>query len=61
MEMFLAADSINIAISRVFRNQDPINVIAVMLGLTEKMGWPVTNQELAKVQIIKSAVYVAKN
>ena len=54
--MFLAADSINIAISRVFRNQDPI-----MLGLTEKMGWPVTNQELAKVQIIKSVVHVAKN
>ena len=32
-----------------------------MLGLTEKMGWPVRNQELAKVQIVKGAVYVAKN
>ena len=49
--MFLAADSINIAISRVFRNQDPINVIAVMLGLTEKMGWPVTNQECMSLRI----------
>ena len=35
--------------------------MVVMLGLTEKMDWLVSNQELTKVHIIKSAVYVAKN
>ena len=32
-----------------------------MLGLTEKMGWLVTNQQFAKLQIMRSVVYVAKN
>ena len=35
---FLAADSSYIGISGVVRNQDPINVMVVMVGLTEKMG-----------------------
>ena len=55
----LAANSIYIAISWFARNQDPINVMVVMLDLTEKMGWLVIIQ-VAKVEIIKSAVYVAK-
>ena len=58
---FLAADSSYIGISGVVRNQDPINVMVVMVGLTEKMGWLATNQELAEVQIVRSVVYVAKN
>ena len=58
---FLAAGSSYIVISWAVRNQDAINVMVVMLGLTEEMGLLVTNKELAKVQIIKSVVYVAKN
>ena len=58
---FLAADSSYIGISGVVRNQDPINVMVVMVRLTEKMGWLATNQELAEVQIVRSVVYVAKN
>ena len=58
---FLAADSSYIGISGVVRNQDPINVMVVMVGLTENMGWLATNQELAEVQIVISVVYVAKN
>ena len=58
---FLAAGSSYIVISWVVRNQDAINVMVVMLGLTEEMGLLVTNKELAKMQIIKSVVYVAKN
>ena len=57
---FLAADSSYIAISWVVRNQDPINMMVVMVGLTERMDWLATNQELAEVQIV-SVVYVAKN
>ena len=58
---FLAAGSSYIVISWAVRNQDAINVMVVMLGLTEEMGLLVTNKELAKVQIIKTVVYVAKN
>ena len=35
--------------------------MVVMLGLTEEMCLLVTNKEHAKMQIIKSVVYVAKN
>ena len=59
MEKFLAAESVYIATYWVV--QDPINVMVAMLGLIEKMGWPVTNQGLAKVHIIKSVMYVANN
>ena len=55
---FLAASSIYIVTSWVVRDQDLINAMAL---ITEKMGWLVNNQEFAKVQIIKSIVYVAKN
>ena len=57
---FLAANNIYIIISWVSINQDPVNVMVAMLGLTEKMDWLVINWELAKVQIIKHVVHVGK-
>ena len=36
-------------------------MMVVRLGLSERMGRLVTNQELAKTQIIKSVMYMAKN
>ena len=36
-------------------------MIVVILGVTEKMSRLITNQKVAKVQMIKGLVYVGKN